>query len=365
MERVDTMRVLTFCVCALLLLSIVTMLYLAQGLLLPVFIAVFLALVLQPIVRRLCRIGLNRIGAAAVTLLLVLALVGGATYRLSIPALDWLDRIPVIAQKLEYRFYELRNSLEAAEQASEQLQEMTGDGTSDTVVVAEDSLANRLVTRVGSFLTQAGITVGLLFFLLAFGQPTTERVVQAFEERSTRRRLREITREVEQRCAQYLRTVTVINIGVGLCTGLGMWTLGMPNATLWGMLACLLNYMPYLGPTMMMLILGAVGIVTFDVPLEMLAPVLVFGVITGIEGQFVTPAVVGRQMTLNPIAVFLTIVVWFWIWGVLGAIIAVPLLASTKIIADQLPVLSPLAAFLGRPDGRRHPTESDGETETA
>jgi len=367
LERFATLRVLTFCVCGLLLLATITMLYVARDLLLPVFIAIFLALVLQPIVRRCCRIGLNRIGAAALTLAMVIAVIGGATYRLSTPALDWLDRIPVIAEKLEHRLYELRTSLAAAEQASEQLEQMTSNSESgtDKVVVAEQSFTNLLISGVGGFLTQAGITIGLLFFLLAFGQPTTERIVQAFEERTTRRQLREVTREVEQRCAQYLRTVTVINLGVGICTGLGLWALGVPNATLWGLLACLLNYMPYLGPTVMMIILAGVGIASFDEPLQMLAPVLVFGVITCIEGQFVTPGIVGRQMTLNPIAVFLSIVVWFWIWGVLGAIIAVPLLASTKIIAEQLPVLSPLAAFLGRPDGRKRAAENGNETEPA
>lgn len=367
MERSDTLRVLTFCACGLLLLAVVTMLYLAQDLILPVFIAGFLALVLQPLVRRLCRVGLNRIGAASITLLLVIALVGGATYRLSLPALEWLDRIPVATQKLQYRLYELRQSLEAAEEASQQIEEITQNGEgeeAEKVIVAEESFTNRIVSGMGGLLTQGGVVIGLLFFLLAFGQPTTERVIQAFEARTTRRQLREVTREVEKRCAQYLRTVTVINVGVGICTGLAMWALHVPNPTLWGMLACLLNYMPYLGPTVMMIILGAVGIVTFDEPLEMLSPILAFGVITGIEGQFITPAVVGRQMTLNPIAVFLTIVVWFWIWGVLGAIIAVPLLATTKIIADQLPVLTPLAAFLGRPDKRPH-AESDGEAETA
>ena len=226
-------------------------------------------------------------------------------------------------------------------------------------------LARNMLGQIGSFMGQAGITVGLLFFLLAFGQPTAERVIQAFELRDTRRRLREITRDVERRCAEYLRTVTLINIGVGIATGLAMWALHVPNAPLWGILAMALNYMPYLGPTVMVGILGAVGIVTFEEPLAMAMPPLAFLTITAVEGQFITPAIVGRQLTLNPIAVFLAIVVWFWIWGVAGAIIAVPLLASVKIVADQLPALSPLSAFLGRPVVERNRTGTETKPTSA
>ena len=352
MDRKGFERVVTICACGLLALAVASLFYLARELILPVFLAVFIALVLQPIVRRFCRLGMNRPAAAVATMLIVLAILIGGGYRLTAPAIDWLDRVPTITQKIESRFHELRRSLAAAEQASEQIQEITqGDQgeDSDTVVVAEESFARNMLGQIGSFMGQAGITVGLLFFLLAFGQPTAERVIQAFELRDTRRRLREITRDVERRCAEYLRTVTLINMGVGIATGLAMWALHVPNAPLWGILAMALNYMPYLGPTVMVGILGAVGIVTFEEPLAMAAPLFAFMTITAIEGQFITPAIVGRQLTLNPIAVFLAIVVWFWIWGVAGAIIAVPLLASVKIVADQLPALSPLSAFLGRP----------------
>ena len=362
MEQQAFERIVIAGVCGLLVLAVVSLFYLARDLILPVFVAGFLALVLQPIVRRFCRLGMNRAAAAVATMLIVLAVLLGGGYRLTEPAIDWIDRIPTITQKIENRFYDLRRSLQAAEQASEQIQEITqgdGDGNADKVVVAEEGFAKRMLGQIGAFLTQAAITGGLLFFMLAFGQPTVERVVQAFEQRDTRRRRREITRDVERRCAEYLRTVTLINIGVGIVTALAMWALQVPNAPLWGILATALNYMPYLGPTVMFGILGAVGIVSFEEPLGMAAPVLAFMAITGVEGQFVTPAIIGRQLTLNPIAVFLAIVVWFWIWGVAGAIIAVPLLASVKIIADQLPVLAPLSAFLGRPVVERPRSEAE------
>ncbi len=351
MEQKAFERIVMVGICGLLVLAVVSLFYLARDLILPVFLAGFLSLVLQPIVRRFCRLGMNRAAAAVATMLIVLAILVGGGYRLTEPTIEWLDRIPAITYKIESRFYDLRRSLAAAEQASEQIQEITGDSNdqTDKVVVAEESFANRMLGQIGAFLTQAGITIGLLFFMLAFGPPTVERVVKAFEMRDTRRRLREITRDVERRCAEYLRTVTLINIGVGIATALAMWALHVPNAALWGILAMALNYMPYLGPTVMFGILGAVGIVTFEEPLYMAAPLLAFVVITGIEGQFITPSVVGRQLTLNPIAVFLAIVVWFWIWGVAGAIIAVPLLASMKIISDQIPALAPLSAFLGSP----------------
>ena len=361
-------RIVMVGICGLLVLAVVSLFYLARDLILPVFLAIFLALVLQPIVRRFCRLGMNRPTAAVATMLIVLAILVGGGYRLTEPAIAWLDRIPTITQKIESRFYDLRRSLAAAEQASEQIQEITQGNQADkadTVVVAEESFARRMLGQIGSFLGQAGITIGLLYFMLAFGQPTAEKVTQAFELRDTRRRLREVTRDVERRCAQYLRTVTLINIGVGIATGLAMWALHVPNAALWGILAAALNFMPYLGPTVMFGVLGAVGIVSFEDPLSMAAPLLAFVVITGIEGQFITPAVVGRQLTLNPIAVFLSIVVWFWIWGVAGAIIAVPLLASIKIVSDHLPALAPLSAFLGRPVVERSRAEAETKPTSA
>ena len=368
MEEKSFRRIVMVGICGLLVLATISLFYLARDLILPVFLACFLALVLQPIARRFCRLGMNRAAAAVATMLIVLAILIGGGYRLTEPTIEWLDRIPTITQKIESRFYDLRRSLAAAEQASEQIDEITqgsDDDNTDKVIVAEESFAKRMLGQIGSFLGQAGITVGLLFFMLAFGQPTVERVVQAFEMRDTRRRLREITRDVERRCAEYLRTVTLINIGVGIATTLAMWALHVPNAPLWGILATALNYMPYLGPTVMCGVLGAVGIVSFEEPLYMAAPMLAFLVITGIEGQFITPAIVGRQLTLNPIAVFLAIVVWFWIWGVAGAIIAVPLLASIKIIADQIPAMAPLSAFLGQPIVDRPAPETETKPTSA
>ena len=334
----------------LILIALAALLYFARPLLLPIFVGVFLALVLQPIVRRL---GVRRPLGAIVLMLAVGVLVAVALWKLTEPAIAWMDRIPTIATKLEIEFWELRRSIEAAEEASKQLKEIAEGEQgeiAERVVLAEQSFAQQVFGSLWSFMGQAGITVGLLFFLLAFGDETAQRVTRAFEMRGTRRRLREVTRDIERRTATFLRTITLINIGVGILTTAALWALGVPNAALWGVMAGCLNYMPYLGPAVMLVVLGAISVVTFEDPISMVAPLAAYGLITGIEGQFVTPAILGRQMTLNPIAVFLAIVVWFWIWGVAGAIIAVPLLASMKIVAEQVPGLQPLSSFLGRPE---------------
>jgi len=344
-------KIVIAAVCSLLLLAVISILYVARPLLLPIFLAVFLALVLQGPARRLANLGLPRPAAAILIMLGLGCVLSGAVYQFTVPAMEWIDRIPSISHKIEREFWQLRQSLEAAEEATEQIEEMTagGDDDEERVVVAEASLADRLVGHIGIVLGEAAITIGLLFFLLAFGQATMERVVQAFETRGARQRLRSVLRDIEARSALYVRTFTLINIGVGTATGLSLWLLGVPNPGLWGLLATTLNYIPYLGPTVMVGVLSVVSVVTFNEPLDMALPVIAFLVITTIEGQFLTPSVMGRQLTLNPIAVFVTIVAWFWIWGVDGAIIAVPLLASIKIAADQIESLKPLSAFLDRP----------------
>ena len=343
-------------ICSLLVIAVVSLLYFAKALLLPIFMAIFLALVLQPMVRRLDILRLGRPVSAGIVMFLVGAVLTVGAYQLTAPALDWINRIPDIADKLEREFWQVRQSLEAAEEASAQIEEITQGGSGDNeerVVVAEESLTKRLFSHAPVVAGQIGIAIGLLFFLLAFGQATSNKVISAFETRGARRRLREVIREIERRSAIYLRTMTMINLGVGIATTFALWLLNAPNAPLWGVMAACLNFMPYLGPTLMMLIIGIISIITFDQPLEMVAPVLAFGVITTIEGQFITPSIMGKQMTLNPIAVFLAIVIWFWIWGVAGAIIAVPLLASIKIVADELPALRALSAFLDRPEQPR------------
>ncbi len=264
-------------ICSLLVIAVVSLLYFAKALLLPIFMAIFLALVLQPMVRRLDILRLGRPVSAGIVMFLVGAVLTVGAYQLTAPALDWINRIPDIADKLEREFWQVRQSLEAAEEASAQIEEITQGGSGDNeerVVVAEESLTKRLFSHAPVVSGQIGIAIGLLFFLLAFGQATSNKVISAFETRGARRRLREMIREIERRSAIYLRTMTMINLGVGIATTFALWLLNVPNATLWGVMAACLNFMPYLGPTLMMLIIGIISIITFDQPLEMVAPVL-------------------------------------------------------------------------------------------
>jgi predicted PurR-regulated permease PerM len=157
----------------------------------------------------------------------------------------------------------------------------------------------------------------------------------------------ETGRGVQRHVSAYLATVTIINVGVGACVALAMWLLEMPNPLLWGALVGVLNYIPYIGVLVSMVIVTFVALLTFDdVFSALLPPLAIFG-INVVEGQFLTPILAGRRLALSPVAVFLSLVVMGWIWGVIGVLIAVPLLATVKLVCDELGPLQPLGTFLG------------------
>jgi predicted PurR-regulated permease PerM len=159
-----------------------------------------------------------------------------------------------------------------------------------------------------------------------------------------------MARQAESDVSRYLVTVTLVNLGLGAFTALAMFALGMPNPMLWGALAALANFIPYLGAMSTTAVLAIVAAVTFDEVSAIVAPPAVFLLLTTFEGQFVTPMLLGRRLTLNPVVIFLALLVWGWLWGVAGVLMAVPLLAAFKIMCDHVPSLAAVGEFLGRKD---------------
>ena len=214
-----------------------------------------------------------------------------------------------------------------------------------------------LQAALGSLATSGTVlVVSLLFamFLLSMGDTFRARLVDAFPDFRRKRRAARISRDVEQQISRYLGAITVINAGLGLCIGVALHLMGMPYALLWGVAAFLLNYLPYLGAMVGVAVSGAVAVVTYDsLGAAFLVPLVYLG-LTSIEGQMVTPWLVGRHLRLNAAAVFIAVVFWAWLWGAAGALLAVPILVVIKVLADHLPGLSLLGAFLeGRPRRKR------------
>jgi predicted PurR-regulated permease PerM len=340
------------------LILLIGAIYYAKEILLPVALAFMLTLTLSPVVRYLAR---YRIPEALSALVIVLAVVGGSAtgiYYLSGPVSGWIDGAPQTGRQIRNKIQSLRKPVDAAMKASKQVEEITSnsDPSVQKVVVQQPGLLAKAAGGAVSFGSTAGITIVLLFFLLASGRLFYEKLVRVLPTMHEKKRAIRIVYAVEEEVSSYLLTITAINVGLGVVIGFLMWALGMPNPILWGVMAAALNYIPYVGALVGIVIVGIVALVSLPSPGAALLPPALYFVTTIIEGQFLTPALVGKRLEMNTVVVFLAVAFWGWLWGVLGALMAVPILVSVRVLCDHLESLSSLGEFLS---GARAEIEAD------
>ncbi len=343
----------------LLILGVLYTIYFARSLLLPIFLALLLAAFLQPLVGKLNRFRITDSVGAAIVVLFFAAVLGSAIYRLSTPATNWITRGPDLLRKAEYKLLKLKRSIMEAKQQTERFEDMAklGEGKEE-VIVKGPSLAERIVTQAWVVLATSAVMLVLIYFLLAQGRQTLFRLANGLRGEDQGKRLTNLLVKIQQDIASYLFTITIIYLVVGTLTAIAMALLGMPSPVLWGVVAWVLNFIPYLGPVFTSLILLAVSLMTFDTWLRTLLPPLVFICLTGLEGHFITPLILGRRLSLNPIMVFVAILFWGWVWGIPGVFLAVPILTALKIICDNITGLKPVALVLGSDKGEKAPPEN-------
>lgn len=333
-------------------LAVLYTLYGARDLLLPIFLALLLSLLLRPVVKGLRYLRIPESLGAALVVAALMAGVAGIVYGLSEPATTWIQRGPIVLRQIEFKLGDLRESIEAARQASQQIEQIAqpdSPSTSqpDQVILRGPSLAERVLTQTQVVFAGFLITLVLLYFFLAESRHMLERLIGAMSHIEDRIHYAGLAATVQRNIASYLATVTIINTGLGVLAAGAMWLLGMPNPILWGVVAGTLNFIPYLGSAVTLSILTVVSLLSFEHLGHIAAPPLAWIVLTSIEGNFLTPMVVGRRLTLNPIGVFLAILFWGWMWGVPGALLAVPILAVFKIVCDAHKPLHGIGALLG------------------
>lgn len=335
------------------ILLLFTTLYFAKSFFLPIFLAVLLNFLLGPAVRGLRRLRIpESIGAALVILTVVGASVYGM-YRLSGPAGEWLEKAPDGLRRIELRVRDIQGPVDevrqAAEEVEEQVERMTGGESRPQPVKVEDgTIAGAILSRTQAFLASAIVMLILLYFLLASGDLFLRKLVRVLPKLSDKKRAIEIARQTERHVSAYLATVTLINVGLGVLVALAMKLVGMPNPVLWGVTAGLLNYIPYLGPIATVGVLTLVSLLTFEEFGRALVAPGLYMLLNGIEGYLITPTLLGRRLTLNPVVIFLGLIFWGWLWGIPGALMAVPILATFKIFCDHIEPLAPIGEFLGR-----------------
>jgi len=323
-------------------------LYVAREILIPILFAFILNLLLQPAMGALTRLRLPRAIAALLMILVFFGAVGGIGASISSPAADWMAKAPESLTRLEQRLSVLKKPFAQLQDASKRVEDMT-QGTQGKVTVAVNSpgLGSLLLLNTQSFLMGLGVTVVLLFFLLVTGDMFLRRFVEIIPKFSNKKQLVDISQEIERNISGYLFTITLMNAGVGFFTGLAVYLFGMSDPILWGVAALLLNYLPIFGPLLGTGMLFLAGLVTFDTIWQALLPASAYLIIHIIEGETITPMLLARRFTLNPVLVIISIVFWYWMWGVAGALLAVPLLATLKIICDRIRPLAAFGHFLG------------------
>jgi predicted PurR-regulated permease PerM len=324
-------------------------LYAARSLALPVALAALTSLVLAPVVRSLGRLRVPAPVAAGGLLLLLLGGTGWGLVTLSGPAADWLKRAPASAGEVERKLRFLRDPVEQVSRATAEVERATRLADAEktpTVVVQPRRLSEALFEQTQGFLTGLLVTAVLLFFLLSSPDGFLEKAVELLPRLQDKKRLVAAVREIEDEVSTYLLTMSAINLGFGAAVWVAMSLLGVPNAALWGVLSALTNFVPYVGALAMAFVLAGVGVLTFDTPWQMFLPAGVFVLLNGIEANLVTPFVMGRRLTLSPVVVFVWVLLWSWLWGIPGGLIAVPLLAAFKIALQHVPSLAPLARLM-------------------
>ena len=327
-------------------------LYFAQEFFVPVMLAVVFNFLLSPFVRLLKRFWVPEAAGAGIVMLVLFAIFGLVVYEFSTPVSQWIARAPAVSQKISGELQRFKKPMERMSQATEQVSnnitDVGGQGKKpQEVEVKAPGMANRLVTKTRDTVFGFVVLIVLLYFLLSSGDLFLRKLIHVLPKFEDKKRAVLIMREIEDHISKYLITVAMINAGLGAAGGVVFWLLGMPNPALWGALGFVLNFIPYIGALSEVAIVSLVAVATFpNLAHAALVPASYLGLAV-CEGSFVTPYVMGRRMTLNPVVVFAGVTLWGFLWGILGIFLAVPMLVMFKIFCDHVEPLAPIGEFLG------------------
>jgi predicted PurR-regulated permease PerM len=334
----------------LVVLAVLSTIYLARDFLLPITFALLLAFFFSPVIRALGKAHIPAPAGAALIVLSFVAVVGFGGYELAGPVKELVVHAPETVRKAGVRLRVLEKPVNQVTEAANQIEQATGvdAGTRVRQIVVEGpSLASRFFGSTQAFAEGAIETLLLFYFLLAAGDLFLDKLAKVLPATKGQDSAASITRQIEASISTYLFTTAAINVGEGIVVTLAMWGLGMPTPVLWGALAACLEFIPYIGMTIITAILTVAGLTTFASLPHALAVPGTFVAINFLQGNLVTPLVMSRRLTLNPVALFVGLAFWWWVWGIAGALLAVPLLAAFKILCDHVDSLSAVGEFLG------------------
>jgi predicted PurR-regulated permease PerM len=338
----------TFFLGAIFLLAILTTAYVAREIVLPLIFAVMLNLLMQPTLRALERLRVPKALGAILLILVVLATIVGLGAAISGPAETWIAKLPEGIPRLQERLSFLNapiNALQTFLKAADNFG-VVGPQRSAAGPLDGGAILSSVFAGTRSFASGLFTTVLFLYFLLVSGDSFLRRFVELLPRFKSKRQAVDISQQIERDVSAYLITITLMNAVVGVATALVMWWTGVGDPVLWGTVAFILNFVPILGPVSAAIIFLFAGSLTIASAWQALLPAALYGAIHLIEGETVTPMLLARRFTLNPVLLILSLAFWYWLWGVPGAVLSTPILATTKIVCDRIRPLAALGHIL-------------------
>lgn len=345
-ERLVLSRPVSVSIIGIFVILLIGAFYFARAFFLPVMLALLITLSFSPLVRYLRRHGIPSVVSAILLVLAILGSFGGISLYLADPVSQAIADAPVVAQRIEERFAPLREPLRKIMSASDRLEAMAGAAEPEKVVVAQPGLAAWAADTLGGLGTTLGATLVLVLFLLSSGDLFLHKLVRTLSSFSDKKRSVRVVHDVEFEVSRYLLTITAINVGFGILVASAMALLGMSNALLWGAAATVLNFIPYVGAAIGTGAALIVGLITYGAIGPALLPPAAYLLFHTLESAFVTPLILGRRLELNVVAIFISLAFWSWMWGIVGALIAVPILVVVKVFCDHFESLAKFGEFL-------------------
>ena len=338
----------TFFLGGIFILAMLAMVYVAQEIILPLVFAVMLNLLMQPTLRVLERLRVPKTLGALLLILVLFATIVGLGTAIYGPAEGWIAKLPEGIPRLKERLSFLNAPISALQtflKAADNF-EAVGPSKSAAGPLNGGAILSSVFAGTRSFASGLFTTVLFLYFLLVSGDSFLRRFVELLPRFKSKRQAVDIAQQIERDISAYLITITGMNILVGAATAVVMWWTGVGDPVLWGTVAFILNFVPILGPISGLIIFLFAGLLSIDSTLRALLPMALYGAIHLIEGETVTPILLARRFTLNPVIVILSLAFWYWLWGVPGAVLSTPILAVTKIVCDRVRPLAALGHIL-------------------
>ncbi len=334
----------------LFVLAIFYTMYFMRAMLLPLVLALLLSYLLVPLVRGLAKIRIRPLFGAGIVLLALIGGIGYGVSRLSEPASDWIEKAPYSLHQLRQKLLPLKKPIEKVAQATGEIDKLTSpeepQAKPQTVVVKRSAIAEAFFTQGPEFVASTVVMVILLYFLLAYDGVFLTKIIRIMPRLGDKKRAVSIMREIETQISRYLLTITCINICLGVAVGTTVHFLGLRNPVMWGVMVAILNFVPYLGALTGIICMTLGAVLSFDsLGYAMIFPAT-YMLIAILEGNFITPMVLGRSLTLNPVIILISLAFWGWMWGISGMILAVPILATFKIFCDHIEPMEPIAEFM-------------------